>query len=113
MRVLLVEDDEMIGHSLHKALEANGWSVDWVKEGELAQRFSRVPGNGSKGSGLGLSIAQNAAQRCGLGVVLRNREDRSGLVARIELLPVAAAPAGSDRTVVPAVTGNRDPLIAG
>src|SRR3954454_25281993 len=37
MRVLLVEDDEMIGHSLHKALEANGWSVDWVKEGDLAQ----------------------------------------------------------------------------
>ncbi|MGZ5180752.1 MAG: response regulator transcription factor [Ramlibacter sp.] len=37
MRVLLVEDDEMIGQSLHKALEANGWSVDWVKEGELAQ----------------------------------------------------------------------------
>ena len=37
MRVLLVEDDEMIGQSLHKALEANGWSVDWVKEGLLAQ----------------------------------------------------------------------------
>jgi DNA-binding response OmpR family regulator len=37
MRVLLVEDDEMIGQSLQKALEANGWSVDWVKEGELAQ----------------------------------------------------------------------------
>jgi two-component system OmpR family response regulator/two-component system response regulator QseB len=37
MRVLLVEDDEMIGQSLLKALEANGWSVDWVKEGLLAQ----------------------------------------------------------------------------
>ena len=37
MRALLVEDDEMIGHSLQKALEANGWSVDWVKEGMLAQ----------------------------------------------------------------------------
>ena len=37
MRVLLVEDDEMIGQSLRQALEANGWSVDWVKEGELAQ----------------------------------------------------------------------------
>ena len=37
MRVLLVEDDEMIGQSLQKALEANGWSVDWVKEGMLAQ----------------------------------------------------------------------------
>jgi DNA-binding response OmpR family regulator len=37
MRVLLVEDDEMIGHSLRDALGANGWSVDWVKDGELAQ----------------------------------------------------------------------------
>jgi DNA-binding response OmpR family regulator len=37
MRVLLVEDDDMIGRSLSQALEANAWSVDWVKDGELAQ----------------------------------------------------------------------------
>jgi DNA-binding response OmpR family regulator len=37
MRVLLVEDDEMIGQSLVRALGGNGWSVDWVKEGLLAQ----------------------------------------------------------------------------
>jgi two-component system OmpR family response regulator/two-component system response regulator QseB len=37
MRVLLVEDDEMIGHSLREALGALGWSVDWVKDGLLAQ----------------------------------------------------------------------------
>ncbi len=37
MRVLLVEDDEMIGQSLKQALAANGWSVDWVKDGLLAQ----------------------------------------------------------------------------
>ncbi len=37
MRVLLVEDDEMIGHSLKQALAGNGWSVDWVKDGLLAQ----------------------------------------------------------------------------
>ena len=37
MRVLLVEDDEMIGHSLKEALAAQGWSVDWVKDGLLAQ----------------------------------------------------------------------------
>lgn len=49
-------------------------------------RFFRVPGTGVRGSGLGLSIAQHAAQRCGLRIVLRNREDRSGLVARIEAI---------------------------
>jgi two-component system OmpR family response regulator/two-component system response regulator QseB len=37
MRVLLVEDDEMIGQSLVRALGGNGWSVDWVKDGLLAQ----------------------------------------------------------------------------
>jgi DNA-binding response OmpR family regulator len=37
MRVLLVEDDEMIGQSLKQALGSNGWSVDWVKDGMLAQ----------------------------------------------------------------------------
>jgi two-component system OmpR family sensor kinase len=47
-------------------------------------RFFRVPGNGTSGSGLGLAIAQAAAQRCGLTLTLRNRQDRSGLIARIE-----------------------------
>jgi DNA-binding response OmpR family regulator len=37
MRVLLVEDDEMIGSSLRQALATQGWSVDWVKDGLLAQ----------------------------------------------------------------------------
>ena len=36
MRVLLVEDDDMIGRSLSQALDAQGWSVDWVRDGELA-----------------------------------------------------------------------------
>jgi signal transduction histidine kinase len=52
--------------------------------GRVFDRFFRVPGSSARGSGLGLSIAQAAAQRCGLRVVLRNREDRSGLIARVE-----------------------------
>jgi signal transduction histidine kinase len=47
-------------------------------------RFFRVPGNGAPGSGLGLAIAQGAARRCGLRLTLRNRDDRSGLIARVE-----------------------------
>ncbi|MDE2606265.1 MAG: two-component sensor histidine kinase [Burkholderiales bacterium] len=47
-------------------------------------RFFRVPGNGTNGSGLGLAIAKAAAQRAGLLLTLRNREDRSGLIARVE-----------------------------
>lgn len=49
-------------------------------------RFFRVPGTTVEGSGLGLSIARAAAQRCGLALTLRNRGDRSGLVARVEAL---------------------------
>ncbi len=33
MRVLLVEDDPMIGQGLSKALGAEGMSVDWVRDG--------------------------------------------------------------------------------
>jgi two-component system OmpR family sensor kinase len=47
-------------------------------------RFYRVPGTELTGSGLGLAIAKGAAQRCGLRITLRNRDDRSGLIARIE-----------------------------
>ncbi|KQT14097.1 ATP-binding protein [Ramlibacter sp. Leaf400] len=63
--------------------------------GRVFDRFFRVPGNGTRGSGLGLSIAQNAAQRCGLRIVLRNRQDRSGLVARLEPVAVAVASEGA------------------
>jgi two-component system OmpR family sensor kinase len=57
-------------------------------------RFFRVPGNGAAGSGLGLAIARSAAERCGLKLTLRNREDRTGLVARIELAQPANVRAG-------------------
>ena len=36
MRTLLVEDDEMI-RKLVRGLERSGWSVDWVRDGLLAQ----------------------------------------------------------------------------
>ena len=54
---------------------------------------SRGEPYGRFGMGLGLSIAQHAAQRCGLKIVLSNRQDRSGLIARLEPLAVVAAPA--------------------
>jgi signal transduction histidine kinase len=52
--------------------------------GRVFDRFFRVPGSSASGSGLGLAIAKSAAERCGLKIVLRNRTDRSGLIARIE-----------------------------
>ena len=37
MRLLLVEDDAMIGQSVHKGLKRLGWSVDWVRDGRAAE----------------------------------------------------------------------------
>ena len=36
MRLLLVEDDNMLGESLKKALEQHAYGVDWVQDGESA-----------------------------------------------------------------------------
>lgn len=36
MRLLLVEDDQMIGESVLDILRAEGYAVDWVKDGYLA-----------------------------------------------------------------------------
>jgi len=36
MRILLVEDDQMIGEPLLDLLRAEGYAVDWVRDGELA-----------------------------------------------------------------------------
>lgn len=37
MRLLLVEDDSMVGESLRKALRQDGFTVDWVEDGRAAE----------------------------------------------------------------------------
>ncbi|MFO1372279.1 MAG: winged helix-turn-helix domain-containing protein [Candidatus Competibacteraceae bacterium] len=37
MRILLVEDDPMIGDSLRKGLRGEGFAVDWVQDGRSAE----------------------------------------------------------------------------
>lgn len=37
MRLLLVEDDAMVGKSLRKALRQDGFTVDWVQDGAAAE----------------------------------------------------------------------------
>ena len=36
MRLLLVEDDQILGASLQKALEKHAYGVDWLPDGESA-----------------------------------------------------------------------------
>ena len=38
MRILLVEDDPMIGDSLRQGLRGEGFTVDWVQDGPSAER---------------------------------------------------------------------------
>lgn len=37
MRLLLIEDDPMIGRALHAALVASGFAVDWVQDGRAGE----------------------------------------------------------------------------
>jgi two-component system, OmpR family, response regulator QseB len=37
MRLLLVEDDTMIGESIHQGLRQDGFAVDWVRDGPAAE----------------------------------------------------------------------------
>ncbi|MHB1040287.1 MAG: response regulator, partial [Desulfobacteria bacterium] len=37
MRLLLVEDDPLIGESIRKGLRKDGATVDWVRDGEEAE----------------------------------------------------------------------------
>ena len=38
MRLLLVEDDLMIGRSLQQGLKQDGYALDWVRDGQAARR---------------------------------------------------------------------------
>lgn len=37
MRVLLVEDDALLGNGLHKGLMQHGFAVDWLRDGDQAE----------------------------------------------------------------------------
>ncbi len=41
MRLLLVEDDVMIGEGVRQGLRQDGFALDWVREGEAAERALR------------------------------------------------------------------------
>ena len=78
MRLLLVEDDRMIGESLQRALRLEGYAVDWVRDAAAAdstlasERFDLVlldlglppgAGAGAGGPADGLSVLRGARAR--------------------------------------------------
>ena len=69
MRILLVEDDNMIGQSLKQALSENGLAVDWVKDGVLAQDAL------AQGSYAAVLLDLGLPRRSGLEVLRRARQE--------------------------------------
>jgi DNA-binding response OmpR family regulator len=97
MRVLLVEDDTMIGESLREALRRQGFAADWVRDGQAAdaalgsERFDAV------------LLDLGLPRRSGLDVLkaLRARGDAIVLTARDALTDkVAGLDAGADDYLV-------------
>jgi DNA-binding response OmpR family regulator len=86
MRLLLVEDDRMIGESLRGALRLEGHAVDWVRDGASAQgtlaseRFDLV----LLDLGLPMSAAPGAETQPGGGLevlrALRSRQDATPVI---------------------------------
>jgi two-component system OmpR family sensor kinase len=72
------------GHAVVDVLD-NGPGIPQAAMGRVFDRFFRVPGSAAGGSGLGLAIARTAAERHGLRIELRNRDDGPGLMARVHL----------------------------
>ena len=69
MRILLVEDDNMIGHSLRQALTETGLSVDWVRDGVLAESAL------AQGSYAAVLLDLGLPRRSGLEVLRRARQE--------------------------------------
>ncbi|MDA8444964.1 response regulator [Paracidovorax valerianellae] len=73
MRLLLVEDDTMIGEAVHDLLRAEHYAVDWVRDGDMADTALRTQTYDLVLLDLGLP------RRDGLSVLrdLRARKDRT------------------------------------
>jgi two-component system, OmpR family, response regulator len=95
MRVLLVEDDRMIGAAVSEALKDAAYAVDWVRDGEMAAEAVRSENYDIALLDLGLPALD------GLGVLKRLRADkrplpviiltaRDGISDRIEGLDLGA-----------------------
>ncbi|MDR3488683.1 MAG: response regulator [Bradyrhizobium sp.] len=95
MRVLLIEDDVMIGQGLSKALGAEGMSVDWVRDGADAAAALADGGYSIVLLDLGLPDAEGfellrAARRNGLKTPVLVITARDGLDDRVSGLDLGA-----------------------
>jgi two-component system response regulator QseB len=89
MRILLVEDDPMIGKSLRQALQGDGYAVDWVQDGEAAHTALATTGDAYALVVLDLGLPRKS------GLALLAQLRRAGTRVRVRV--VTARDAVADR----------------
>ena len=100
MRILLVEDDELIGSGLQQGLQGEGFAVDWVQDGNAASLALRTTSYGLVLLDLGLP------KQDGLTLLkrLRERDDDTSviIVTARDAVPdrVAGLDGGADDYIV-------------
>ena len=100
MRILLVEDDVLLGDGIRAGLRQQGFQVDWVRDGDAAQRELRAHVHAATVLDLGLPLVD------GMDVLQRIRRD--GMASPILVLTardavpdrIKALDAGADDYVI-------------
>ncbi|MEW6707066.1 MAG: winged helix-turn-helix domain-containing protein [Pseudomonadota bacterium] len=87
MRILLAEDDALLGDGLRAGLRQQGFQVDWVRDGQAAERELRSGAHAAAVLDLGLPLVD------GLDVLARVRKEK----VRTPVLVLTARDAVPDR----------------
>ena len=87
MRILLAEDDALLGDGLRAGLRQAGFQVDWVRDGQAAERELRAEPYAAAVLDLGLPLLD--------GMEVLNRVRQAGL--KLPVLVLTARDAVSDR----------------
>lgn len=95
MRILLAEDDLLLGDGLRAGLRQLGFLVDWVRDGEAAERELRAQSYSAAVLDLGLPLKDgmevlSAARRAGITLPVLVLTARDALTDRIRGLDVGA-----------------------
>ena len=77
-----IEEREILLHCRNRQYRSGpaGW-----RRGRVFDRFFRAAPQGTEGMGLGLAIASRVAERHGFALTVENRNDASGVVARVSI----------------------------
>ncbi|KVC47556.1 two-component system response regulator [Burkholderia ubonensis] len=95
MRILLVEDDVLLGDGIRAGLRQQGFQVDWVRDGEAAQRELRAHVHAAAILDLGLPRADGMdvlqrVRRAGIALPILVLTARDAVPDRIKALDVGA-----------------------